>query len=508
MGRIFASLLPVGILVLLCWSITIANGLSVEERLQQLSDQLIEVRQVLKENVVQLEIKDARLEVLEQKVARLELALENERVVNSKSIFKYVDAVNAQSGGKSGSIHRTCREAHLADPFLTSGMNWIDPDGQGVGDNPIYVYCDMIKESTSIPHDSEGPLNVGHCADPGCYSRAINYNATSRQMSALAELSAECHQIIKYDCNFSPFEIAGVSYCWWNDKGGIAKYFWSGNNTDTHTCQCGIDGNCVETPLTCNCDSAAPIQLSDDGVITDKTVLPITRLNFGRTQLETSSGVHTLGRFECTGQVTVTGMPKSCEDLWRKGHTLSGLYSVMGRAMIEAVYCDFNKLPFDSGFQTWIGYADVKSSPTYFYAQRNVTFNETKIPIPFDVEILNVGGAMNFTSGKFTAPVAGKYFFSFTGLIRFTGSSTIQNCYLYLYKNGDRIARSYSDEISATVQDETLSLQSTLNLNKGDQIWLEIDYLTPGTTLNGPFSQFNGFLLEEDISQFVKTLMV
>jgi hypothetical protein len=100
----------------------------------------------LKENVVQLEIKDARLEVLEQKVARLELALENEREVNSKSTFKYVDAVNARRpGGKSGSIHRTCREAHLADPFLTSGMNWIDPDGQGVGDDPIYVYCDMIK---------------------------------------------------------------------------------------------------------------------------------------------------------------------------------------------------------------------------------------------------------------------------------------------------------------------------------------------------------------------------
>ena len=38
---------------------------------------------------------------------------------------------------------RTCREAHLADPSLTSGMHWIDPDGQAVGDDPIYVYCDM-----------------------------------------------------------------------------------------------------------------------------------------------------------------------------------------------------------------------------------------------------------------------------------------------------------------------------------------------------------------------------
>ncbi len=85
------------------------------------------------------------------------------------------------------------------------------------------------------------------------------------------------------------------------------------------------------------------------GVITDKSILPITRLNFGRTILESSSGVHTLGRFECTGQVVVNGMPSSCEDLWHIGHTLSGLYSVMGIAKVENIYCDFTKLPSDPG---------------------------------------------------------------------------------------------------------------------------------------------------------------
>ena len=60
-----------------------------------------------------------------------------------------------------------------------------------------------------------------------------------------------------------------------------------------------------------------------------------------------SSGVHTLGRFECGGQVAVEGFPSSCEDLWRIGHTLSGLYSVMGDEMVESVYCDFTKLPYD-----------------------------------------------------------------------------------------------------------------------------------------------------------------
>jgi hypothetical protein len=47
-----------------------------------------------------------------------------------------------QSNGRSG-IPRTCRELRAANPFLASGMQWIDPDGQGIGDEPIFVYCDM-----------------------------------------------------------------------------------------------------------------------------------------------------------------------------------------------------------------------------------------------------------------------------------------------------------------------------------------------------------------------------
>ena len=85
------------------------------------------------------------------------------------------------------------------------------------------------------------------------------------------------------------------------------------------------------------------------GIITDKKILPITRLNFGRTLLTSSRGFHTLGRFECSGQVSVIGMPMSCKDLWLLGHTKSGLYSVMGTKQIESVYCDYTKLTTDSG---------------------------------------------------------------------------------------------------------------------------------------------------------------
>ena len=87
------------------------------------------------------------------------------------------------------------------------------------------------------------------------------------------------------------------------------------------------------------------------GVITDKKYLPITGLNFGRTQFTVSSGVHTLGRFECTGQPSLSEMPKSCSDLWRIGHALNGIYSVSGSDYVETVYCDFAKQPHEQGIK-------------------------------------------------------------------------------------------------------------------------------------------------------------
>jgi hypothetical protein len=44
-----------------------------------------------------------------------------------------------RSAGKSGTP-RTCRELHATDPSLPSGMQWIDQDGQGLSNDPIYTF--------------------------------------------------------------------------------------------------------------------------------------------------------------------------------------------------------------------------------------------------------------------------------------------------------------------------------------------------------------------------------
>ncbi|XP_046639768.1 uncharacterized protein LOC124320908 [Daphnia pulicaria] len=487
-----------------------STAIEQQAKVTQLEAQLElnnERRQDLALKVTQLEAKNVQLEVKLQDQERILTSLLEAAelpVSTDSKLFPVNKKIFIQSTGKIG-IPRTCRELHAADPSLPSGMHWIDPDGQGVGDNPIYVYCDMTSGSTSIVHDSESSINVGHCADAGCYSRSINYNSSMGQIKALMELSTECHQSIRYDCNYAPFELNGVAYSWWNDREGNAQYFWAGSNTGgVHTCQCGIDGNCVDSAVKCNCYTISPIQLVDDGVITDKNVLPITRLNFGRTQLETSSGVHTLGRLVCTGLVTLTGLPKSCQDLWLIGHTLNGFYYVMGSAKMESVYCDFTKLPDDAGFQKWIGYADVKSAPVHFYVQRNSSFSTMYTPIPYDLAVMNEGHAMDLTSGIFTAPRPGIYFFSFAGTAYLSSSSPVA-FHSRLISNGNLIGASYVREDNGPVnQLSPLTLQSTLNLKKGDQLWVEIYYSSSSSSSlydvsTHHFTHFMGFMLEEEI---------
>ena len=156
--------------------------------------------------------------------------------------------------------------------------------------------------------------------------------------------------------------------------------------------------------------------------------------------------------------------------------------------------------PFFAGFQTWIGQVDVKSSPVYFYVQRNADFNATNTPIPFDVEILNVGGAMNLTSGKFTAPRDGVYSFSFNGLAWFPASSSAVLVDVNMYLNGNFIGRGWADEVGSAGQYEAFSFQTTFNLVAGDQFWLQIYRFTTGAYIRGGFyTHFSGHLLEEKI---------
>ena len=141
--------------------------------------------------------------------------------------------------------------------------------------------------------------------------------------------------------------------------------------------------------------------------------------------------------------------------------------------------------------------------PTYFYVQRNTPFSTQNVAIPFEIVRLNIGGAFDLSSGIFTAPRSGTYFFSFIGFPDFPASSFVRMT-VGLFLNGNQIGVGESEETNSSKgQNEQLSLQSTLNLKAGDKIWLEIIRTSgAGEFLfdAGGWNHFSGWLLEEEFS--------
>jgi len=135
---------------------------------------------------------------------------------------------------------------------------------------------------------------------------------------------------------------------------------------------------------------------------------------------------------------------------------------------------------------------DVKTAAggVSFYVQRNTTYSSTWTVIPYEVERLNIGGAMNLATGVFTAPVNGRYYFSFKAL---AWTSGVANA-VRLRVNGAFIGRSW-----APTMENNLPMLATLNLNKGDTVDV---YLFGGSTYDSSshYTQFSGFLLEEDLA--------
>ena len=144
-----------------------------------------------------------------------------------------------------------------------------------------------------------------------------------------------------------------------------------------------------------------------------------------------------------------------------------------------------------TGMETAVGVVDVKSSPVYFHVQRNSTYTLNGTTIPFQIEQLNVGGGMNITSGIFTAPKSGIYFFSFTGLKDYPTDELRVD----LYHNSIRITRADGTHVQGLL---TATLSSTLSLKSGDRISLQ---LTTGQLYDASIhhTNFNGMLLQEEM---------
>ena len=67
-----------------------------------------------------------------------------------------------------------------------------------------------------------------------------------------------------------------------------------------------MNQTCIEPNLPCNCDAKVPDWQVDEGVITDKDLLPITEFAYGPLEYDLEEAKISIGSLKCSGS-TMTG---------------------------------------------------------------------------------------------------------------------------------------------------------------------------------------------------------
>ena len=141
------------------------------------------------------------------------------------------------------------------------------------------------------------------------------------------------------------------------------------------------------------------------------------------------------------------------------------------------------------------------SSPVYFEAYKNAPVRTEEGIIEYNGASINMGGAMNYTNGTFTAPRKGTYLFIFTGYAFQSGNG---NGFIDV----DLMLNQQTTHRRATLWvnqehhlGDSAAIQSILELNVGDQVHVEVVRVVGANFYdnNSSFNRFSGLLLREDV---------
>ena len=71
----------------------------------------------------------------------------------------------------------------------------------------------------------------------------------------------------------------------------------------------GVNQTCIEPNLPCNCDAKIPEWQVDEGIITDKDLLPITEFAYGPLEYDLEEAKVSIGSLKCSGSTMGSIIP-------------------------------------------------------------------------------------------------------------------------------------------------------------------------------------------------------
>ena len=248
------------------------------------------------------------------------------------------------------------RSCHEYDQYgiNSSGIYNVDPDGPLLGQAPFPVFCNFDEKTTEVIHDHEGAFEIPHCTGDMCYKLEIDYSVPITQLETLITLSETCTQELTFDCFLAPLtnkyqDLVGA----WTNRDGEEEMYFTGSNSGTHMCDCGLTNNCSDSEhgYVCNCDADnLPVLQQDTGTITNMTALPITGFHYGNLEYDSQIAIITVGRLKCRGKKDIKPEEifNSCRSMKIDGESRSGNY-VMNNGKVS--FCDMNNGLEDDAIQ-------------------------------------------------------------------------------------------------------------------------------------------------------------
>ncbi|XP_054599173.1 contactin-associated protein-like 4 isoform X1 [Nothobranchius furzeri] len=217
---------------------------------------------------------------------------------------------NCSDSGYSGatchsSVHEPSCEAYKHNGN-TSGYFYIDVDGSGPI-KPQLVYCNMTETDTwmILQHNNTELTRIR--PSPGVDQLSVHFGYLSEEEQLLTAISQSehCEQELSYHCRKSRLHNTseGSPFSWWLGGPGSGRVHthWGGAHPDSQQCSCGLQGDCVDPQLFCNCDADGTEWSEDSGLLTHKESLPVRALVLGDVQRPGSEAAYRVGPVHCYG---------------------------------------------------------------------------------------------------------------------------------------------------------------------------------------------------------------